>query len=817
MSSRTLRLALLFFVCAGLVVRADDPRTKAVQQQLDAAKKSQVAAQKQIALKQAEIDVAKKRIAELQKQIEQSQKSIAADAAALKKAQQTEVASGESVVVLQKQLAAHNHANGLIAAADAVRAQADAAQKKHDTLVNQLADTKRSLFEAKQKQAKAEAELKKAQEQLPKSQEALTKARTTLDAAAKELDVARVAVSTARSTARADRDAIAPAAARVARAKLAHDKVLASTKSLEEALAAVRAAAVAGGTDPNAAGAEIAQSLASLKPLEANAAAIMATASQQQNAATAKATASAKGLADKQSKIRELQTKYSDQSKAHFKLQLQVADLQGADKLNQTIIAEAKKSQETLAAAQTQVETQIAAAASEVEAHNSEYVAKMKLAEAALEPLGRFVSFSNHIAPIFAKRCVACHNTRTASGRLNMDSFAAILKGGESGASLEAHNAEDSLLVLMIEDGSMPQKADPLSKDEISVIRKWIDAGAPLDAGLVASAELFQVIPEVPQPLPPKSYRVPIPVTATAFNPEGNILATSGYHEILLWSTDDNKLIRRITNVAERVYDLEFSADGSQLAVAAGTPGQLGEVKLFSVADGRHMKTLVRTKDAVFAVTWSPDGKSIASGGADRVVSTVEVATGKTQLTIEDHADWVMDVNWSPDGSQLVTASRDKTAKVFNVADGRSLITFNGHGNSVYTAAFLKDGKQIVSGGSDKQLRVWNVADGKEARKIGGFGSDIFRIAVTAENHVLSACADTKAYHHNAADGKAVRSFAGHKDWVYTLAYSAKRKLLASGSYDGEIRLWNSEDGSVAGSFIAVPQADTKAVAAAEE
>ena len=122
-----------------------------------------------------------------------------------------------------------------------------------------------------------------------------------------------------------------------------------------------------------------------------------------------------------------------------------------------------------------------------------------------------------------------------------------------------------------------------------------------------------------------------------------------------------------------------------------------------------------------------------------------------------------------------------------------------------------------MSGGSDKQLRVWNVADGKEARKIGGFGSDIFRIAVTAENHVLSACADTKAYHHNAADGKAVRSFAGHKDWVYTLAYSAKRKLLASGSYDGEIRLWNSEDGSVAGSFIAVPQADTKAVAAAEE
>lgn len=88
--------------------------------------------------------------------------------------------------------------------------------------------------------------------------------------------------------------------------------------------------------------------------------------------------------------------------------------------------------------------------------------------------------------------------------------------------------------------------------------------------------------------------------------------ASSGYHEVLVWNTADGTLIRRISNVAERIYDLEFSADGTSLAVAAGTPGQLGELKLFSAADGSLIRTLVRSRDAVFALSYSPNGQLIA-------------------------------------------------------------------------------------------------------------------------------------------------------------------------------------------------------------
>ena len=436
---------------------------------------------------------------------------------------------------------------------------------------------------------------------------------------------------------------------------------------------------------------------------------------------------------------------------------------------------------------------------------NETLVAK-RHAEAALEPLGRFVSFSRHVAPILAERCIACHNTRSPGGRLNLDSFAAMSKGGESGAAVSAHKSAESLLLTMIEDGSMPKDADPLKADEIAVVKHWINVGAPLDAGIALNADLFDVMPERSQPLPPNEYRVAIPVTAVAFNADGSQLASSGYHEVLVWNTADGSLIRRISNVAERIYDLEFSADGASLAVAAGTPGQLGELKLFSAADGALIRTLVRSRDAMFALSFSPNGQHLACAGADRSIYVVDVATGEETTHIEDHADWVMDVNWSPDGTRLVSSSRDKTCKIFDAATGNPVITFPGHGEPTYSAAFLADSKTVVSGGGDKRLRIWNAADAKEVRAIGGFGGDIFRVQILPGDMILSASGDKMVHQNKAADGAEVRKLTGHNDWVYTLSAHTGRKLIASGSYDGEIRLWNSEDGTMTTSFIAIPK-----------
>lgn len=443
-------------------------------------------------------------------------------------------------------------------------------------------------------------------------------------------------------------------------------------------------------------------------------------------------------------------------------------------------------------------------AADALAAVNTEWVTKQRVVESGLIELGRMVSFSHSVAPIFAKRCLACHNARTAKGRYNMETFAAVLKGGESGEAVKAGDVTSNLLELL-KDGSMPKDADPLKPEQIAIIEKWIATGANLNAGYEPNLPLIRIIPKEVQPPAPEKYPVPVPVTGVAFNPDGSLLATSGYHEVVLWNPNDGSVVRRIGNVAERVYDLEFSADGKTLFVAAGTPAQLGEVKVFNVDNGQLLGDWVSTDDAVFAVALSPDGTKLASAGADRAIRVFEVPSGKELLAIEDHADWVMDVAWSPDGTKLASASRDKTAKVFDLKTGDSLVTFNAHAQPVFGVGFSPDGNQVISSGADRQIRIWNVSDAAAVRAIGGFGGDVFRIVTTKEGMIYSSSSDKTARIHKFADGGQVFSLAGHTDWVYSVAFNAASKRVAAGSYTGEVRLWNTDDGKEVKLIVAAP------------
>lgn len=534
-------------------------------------------------------------------------------------------------------------------------------------------------------------------------------------------------------------------------------------------------------------------------------------------AAANKAAEDAKGTDDEKAKADEA-AKAAEAAKPK---QDALAQAQAAlDKTNADIEAAKAKVAESpglIAATEAEItaaQAQLAAAGQKRDEIDAQFVAKLKSYQHGMIAHGKLVSFAEKIAPIFAQRCLACHNARTAKGRYNMENFAAILKGGESGAAVEHGKADLSTLFIMIEDGSMPKDADPLTAEELALVKKWIDTGAELDAGVSVSAELITYMPKFPQPMPPESYRVAVPVTALAFSPDGAWLASSGYHEVILWNAENGQLARRITNLAERVYDLEFSPDGQTLAVAAGTPAQIGELKLFRVADGELLADLIRTGDSVFAAAFNADGSKLACACADRSIRVYDVASHKPLLTIEDHADWVIDVAWSPDGTKLASASRDKTSKVFDANTGDSLVTFNGHNNTVSGVAFKADGSQIITSGANRQLHVWNVADAKEIRKIGGFGDEIFRVIVSPENEVYSVSADKNARKHNVDNGQAVKTYSGHQDWIYSLARHAASKRIATGGYNGEVRVWNEDEAKTLLQWTAAPGHEAQQTAA---
>ncbi len=433
------------------------------------------------------------------------------------------------------------------------------------------------------------------------------------------------------------------------------------------------------------------------------------------------------------------------------------------------------------------------------------WVARQQQMALVLKQRGEWISFASDVAPILASRCLACHDARTAKGQLSVNSYAALLRGGESGAVVEPRNAADSLLCQLIEDGSMPEDADPLTESQVTKIRQWVTLGATLDAGVDAEAPLIGIMPKLSHPPAPEAYPRPLPVTAIAISPDGTQFATSGYHEVLLWNSADARLLQRIGNVAERIYDLEFHPDGRRLAVAAGSPGRLGEVKVIDAVDGTMLADLVTLGDVVLGVAFSPDGDQLAAAAADRTIRLFDVTTGEPQHVIEDHADWVMSVAFSPDGTKLASASRDKTAKVFDTSLGEALLTFNGHGDIVYDVGFLADGQRMVSCGRDRKLRLWNTETGDEQRAMAGWEGDILQLEVLPDDHVLACSSDQTVRRFNVSDGSPVQTYNGHRDWVYAIAAHPESSRLIAGSYNGEVRIWNLARGELLTSLMAAP------------
>jgi WD40 repeat protein len=418
------------------------------------------------------------------------------------------------------------------------------------------------------------------------------------------------------------------------------------------------------------------------------------------------------------------------------------------------------------------------------------------------------ISFTKQIAPIFVKNCLACHDMKEGKGDFRLDQFSALMTAGESGLDsiVASKPAESYLLDLLKEeddDVAMPKNTKRLSAAEIGLIETWIKQGAKYDSKDPESL-LRNIIPRIPFPKAPEAYPVSVPITALSFSPDGKTLAVGAYHEILIYQPEDASIVKRITDVAERTYGLSYSPDGKWLAAASGTPGEVGEVKIFDVNSGKVVKLLSVTSDVAFDVKFSPDGKKILCAGADRIIRIYDANSGKELKKIEEHADWVVGVTWSHDGKSFASASRDKSVKVFDAEKGRSKITYSEHKSPAYSVAFNQDNSHLISVGADKLVHEWKIEEGKKLHQISGFAGEVFK-TIFSDGMIFGCASDKTVRVFTEKDRKSKHILKGHTDHVFSLSYDPAHKRIASGSFDGNVRLWNLEDGKEILSFIAAP------------
>ena len=202
-------------------------------------------------------------------------------------------------------------------------------------------------------------------------------------------------------------------------------------------------------------------------------------------------------------------------------------------------------------------------------------------------------------------------------------------------------------------------------------------------------------------------------------SPDGDTLA-SGSEDmtIRLWDMHTGAHKKTLNGHQHRVYSVAFSPDGKTLASGSDD----NTIRLWNVDTGETERILTghagefegvdngpSSVEGVKSVAFSPDGKTLASGGGDNVIHLWDIGTGKSKMTLVGHTHWVFSLAFSPDGKTLASGSVDSDIRLWDPHTGQPKKTLTGHGDWVRSIAFSPDGKTLVSGSDDGSVLLWRI------------------------------------------------------------------------------------------------------------
>jgi WD40 repeat protein/serine/threonine protein kinase len=217
-------------------------------------------------------------------------------------------------------------------------------------------------------------------------------------------------------------------------------------------------------------------------------------------------------------------------------------------------------------------------------------------------------------------------------------------------------------------------------------------------------------------------------------------------------------------------------------------------------SDGSLGQPLRGHEDMVVSLAFSPDGKTLASGGADNLIRLWDVVAGKAiGEPLGGHEGVVSGVAFSPDGKMLASAGGEATIRLWDAGTGKPLgEPLNGRGYVVLSVAFSPDGNVLASGCADRAIRLWSVPTRKAlGEPLRGHGSSITNVIFCPDGRTFASAggADSTVRLWDATTGTALGEPLGQEGTAEGVAFSPDGKVLASAGGDASIRLWNVESG----------------------
>ena len=314
-------------------------------------------------------------------------------------------------------------------------------------------------------------------------------------------------------------------------------------------------------------------------------------------------------------------------------------------------------------------------------------------------------------------------------------------------------------------------------------------------------------------------------VLSVTFSPDGRYLSSTSIDQtVRLWETATGKEACSLSGHSGTVWQSAFSPNGHLLATASIDH----TVKLWAVPTGASLPD-ASSPDApageILSVAFSPDGRRLASASRDHRITLWDVPAATSSLNrssaqrreiLAGHSGTVWNVAFSSNGEMLASGSRDQTVKVWDVGDrpGRLRARFDGHDGEVWAVAFSPDRKILASASSDQTLALWDLThnlDKPRHMTLSGHTGEVLSVAFSPNRRLLvSASRDQTIrlwqipaglFEADRVDGAEIKEpeaiLTGHSGTIWSIDFSHDGRLLASGSIDQTVKLWDAETGAL--------------------